>query len=157
MADLLVKLYELDRYRESCRVPAGIAVRTAMPYEASRVARWVTRRFGEKWADEVRGCFARQPVSCVLALAEASLLGFACHDATLRGFFGPVGVDPGARGRGVGRALTWAALDGLRARGYGYAIIGAAGDIGFYVKGFGALPIPDSSPGPYVKAIDEDA
>jgi hypothetical protein len=45
----------------------------------------------------------------------------------------------------------------LRARGYGYAIIGAAGDIGFYVKGFGALPIPDSSPGPYVKAIDEDA
>jgi ribosomal protein S18 acetylase RimI-like enzyme len=155
--DLLVKLYELDRYRERARVPEGVVVRNAMPYEASRVARWVAKRFGEKWSDEARACFSRQPVSCVLALSGNRLLGFACHDATLRGFFGPVGVDVAARGRGIGRALAWAAFDGLRARGYGYAIVGAASEVRFYVEGFGALPIPDSTPGPYVAALDEDA
>lgn len=155
--DLLVKLYDLDGYRERCRPPPGVALRAAMPYEASRVARWVTRRFGEKWSDEVRACFARQPVSCVLALSQDTLLGFACHDATLRGFFGPIGVDPQVRGRGIGRALAWAAFDGLRARGYAYAIVGAAGETGFYEAGFGALPIPDSTPGPYAKAVDEEA
>jgi GNAT superfamily N-acetyltransferase len=154
--DLLVKLYELDLYREASRPPADVRLRVAMPYEASRVTRWAARRFGEKWSDEVHVCFARQPVSCVLALRDEALLGFACHDATMRGFFGPVGVEASERGRGIGRALAWAAFDGLRQRGYGYAIVGAASEVEFYVRGFGAMPIADSTPGPYVAAVRDE-
>jgi GNAT superfamily N-acetyltransferase len=154
--DLLVKLYDLDHVRAACRVPEGVVLRDAMPYERSRVAHWVERRFGDKWADEARACFSRQPVSCALAVRGDVLLGFACHDATLRGFFGPIGVEADERGRGLGRALAWAAFDGLRRRGYGYAIVGAANSVEFYVKNFAALPIPDSTPGPYVVPVRED-
>ncbi len=149
--DLLVSLYRLDRWREACRAPDGVVVRTAMPYERSPLARWVARRFGEKWADEACASFARQPVSCALAVRGDVLLGFACHEATLPGFFGPIGVD------GLGRALAWAAFDGLRQRGYAYAIVGGASSAEFYVKNFAALPIPDSTPGAYSPAVRDGA
>jgi hypothetical protein len=37
----------------------------------------------------------------------------------------------------------------MRAQGYGYAIIGAAGPVDFYAKAVNAVAIPDSWPGVY--------
>ncbi|MGA8053142.1 MAG: GNAT family N-acetyltransferase [Burkholderiales bacterium] len=155
MPDLLVKLYELDRYREACAAPAGVTVRRGMAHEKSQAVRWVGTHFGAQWADETSVCFARQPVTCFLAVCRGYLEGFACHDATLRGFFGPIGVAAEARRRGVGRALAWAALDGLRAAGYGYAIIGSAGELDFYVRCCGAIEIPGSVPGVYAPKLSD--
>ena len=77
------------------------------------------------------------------------MLGFACYDATAKGFFGPTGVLEAARGTGIGSALLMASLHAMRDEGYGYAIIGGVGPAEFYEKICGAVKIDGSSPGIY--------
>ena len=31
---------------------------------------------------------------CFIATENGKLIGFACYDATAKGFFGPIGIDP---------------------------------------------------------------
>lgn len=158
MPDLLVPLYKLDpaQPRLDALRAEGIVVRRAYPFDLSRTRRFITRHFSEGWADEAEAAFARLPITCYLAIHEKTVIGFACVEATARGFFGPTGVDPAFRGKGVGAALLLAALHGLREQGYAYGIIGGAGPVDFYVKAAGAIPIPDSAPGIYVDMLGPD-
>ena len=158
MPDLLVPLYRLPpaQPRIDALRAAGVVIRRAYPFDLSRARRFITRHFSEGWADEAEAAFARLPITCYLAVHDKRVVGFACVEATARGFFGPTGVDPAFRGRGVGAALLVAALHGLREQGYAYGIIGAAGPADFYVKTVGAIPIPDSTPGIYVDMLGPD-
>ncbi len=151
MADMLVKLYDLPdpaphlaRLREQ-----GINIRHARTYEMSPVIDWVREVFAQNWADEAAACFARHPVSCLIAVHDGALLGFACYEATCRNYLGPMGVSDSARGRGIGAALLLAALRGLADLGYAYAVIGGVGPRDFYTRTCGAIEIPDSTPGIY--------
>jgi predicted N-acetyltransferase YhbS len=153
MPDMLVKLYadtlpplepELKRMRE-----AGVIVRRARPYEISRVAEFVGKHFAVTWADEISVGYANKPTTVYIAIRDGEVVGFGACECTCRGFFGPTGVDPAERGKGVGRALLIACLHGLREMGYAYAIIGAAGPTDFYAKAVGAIAIEGSSPGIY--------
>ncbi|HTL50979.1 MAG TPA: GNAT family N-acetyltransferase [Planctomycetota bacterium] len=149
MNDMLVKLYNLPPVlpylEQMARV--GIEIRRALPPEKHLVLEFVRKHFQQRWADETDVAFMRQPVSCFIALRKDKLLGFADYDATCRAFFGPTGVDEKERGKGIGKALLFAALHGLREQGYGYGIIGSAEVPEFYAKTVGATVIPDSSPG----------
>lgn len=158
MPDLLVPLYKLPPVADKLDTlrAEGIAVRRAHPFDLSRTRRFIARHFTESWADEAEAAFARQPITCWLAVHEKRIIGFACADATARGFFGPTGVDETYRGKGIGAALLLAALHGLREMGYGYGIIGAAGPVEFYVKAVNAIPIPDSWPGVYTDLLGKD-
>ena len=147
MADLLVKLYDLQAPKGS--PPEGIVVRRAFVAEKRLVAEWVARRFGERWASECEVAFARQPVACFIATNDFEILGFATHDATARGFFGPTGVAEEARHRGIGRALLNVTLQAMADQGYAYGIIGATTSVEFYQREVGAIEIPDSTPGFY--------
>jgi len=151
MPDMLVKLYELPTANAAAERLAtlGVDVRRALAPEKWIVAPWVRAQFSEYWVSECEAAFARQPVACFIAVQDTRVLGFACYDATLKGFFGPTGVAPDERGRGVGRALLIAALQAMRAEGYGYAIIGAVGPAEFYAKAAGATLIEGSRPGIY--------
>lgn len=152
MGDMLVKLYALpDAGPATARIrAAGYDIKRPLPPERRAVARWVESHFGERWAGEAETAFSRVPVSCHLAVdATGQICGFACHDVTFRGFFGPAGVAQELRGRGLGSALLLTALHSLAAAGYAYAVIGGSGDDGFYAKAAGAVPIADSEPGPY--------
>ncbi|MBR1267300.1 GNAT family N-acetyltransferase [Bradyrhizobium sp. AUGA SZCCT0222] len=149
--DMLVKLYALpdsrpayDRLRG-----AGIVMRRALAPEKHKVTGWVRQNFSEAWASETDVAFSRQPVSCFIAIREKNIIGFACHDATCRNFFGPTGVDPKARQGGVGKALLFACLEDMRQQGFGYAIIGGVGPAEFYSKAVGAVAIEGSEPGIY--------
>ncbi len=151
MPDMLVKLYNLtdvnpdvNRLHEQ-----GVEIRRALVPEKHIVVQWVREQFNEHWASECEITFTHAPVSCFVAVENDRILGFACYDATMKNFFGPTGVDKKERGRGVGRALLIAALQAMRAEGYGYAIIGGVGPAAFYAKAVGALLIEDSSPGIY--------
>ena len=93
--------------------------------------------------------FGRQPISCFIAVREARILGFACHDVTFRNFFGPTGVKLEVRKNGIGTGLLFACLEDMRQQGYGYAIIGGVGPMAFYSKAVGAVPIEGSEPGIY--------
>jgi GNAT superfamily N-acetyltransferase len=155
MPDMLVKLYELPPLEPLLaeQRDRGVLIRRALSPEKHHVTAWVGRHFSAFWVSECEAAFSRSPLSCFLALADGRLVGFACHDVTFKGFFGPTGVSEAARGRGIGHALLLASLHDLRAMGYAYAVIGAAGPTEFYKKAVNAIEIPDSQPGPYAHLL----
>ena len=149
--DMLVKLYALPDSRPAYDrlLQAGIVLRRALAPEKHKVTGWVRQNFSEAWASEVDVAFSRQPVSCFIAIREKNIVGFACHDAACRNFFGPTGVDPKVRNGGIGKALLFACLEDMRQQGFGYAIIGGVGPAEFYTKAVGAVAIDGSEPGIY--------
>ena len=151
MPDMLVKLYELPDASPHMKRQAegGVEIRRALTPEKHLVLDWIRATFGPAWASECDAAFAHHPVSCFIAVENAKVLGFACYDATLKGFFGPTGVAESARGRGIGTALLLCCLHAMHAEGYGYAIIGGGGAADFYAKKVGAIPIEGSKPGIY--------
>ncbi len=156
--DMLVPLYRLPASTplvEKLR-GAGITLRHANTFEISLLRGFIEKHFTRGWADEVSSAFRQMPATCIIAIHEKKIIGFAAYDCTRKGYFGPTGVDPAFRGQGLGTALLLAALEGLLHLGYGYAIIGAAGPSDFYVKTVGAIPIPDSIPGAYADPLDQN-
>lgn len=151
MIDMLVKLYDLpDSTALSLRVEeADVTLRRARAFEKHTVAQFARTHFSEKWASEVEVAITRQPVTCFIATREKSILGFACFDTTMRGFFGPTGVIEEARGLGLGKLLLLRSLEALREAGHAYGIIGGVGPREFYEKACGAIEIPGSDPGVY--------
>jgi hypothetical protein len=151
LADLLIKLYELPTfdsiYTEMPDSP--LVVRPARAYEKKAVVDFVRHGFGDGWASECDVAFANRPISCHIATERGDISGFACYDSTARGFFGPIGVEAGARGRGIGRLLLLSCLRTMATLGYGYAVVGYAGCREFYVNTVGAVEIPGSAPGVY--------
>ena len=133
---------------------AGVTIRRPLAPEARLVTQWVAETFGNGWSSETAVALSRQPPSCFIATRERRLIGFACHESIVRGFFGPTGVAEEARGLGIGHALLLASLSDLKAMGYGYAVIGDVGPSAFYEKTVGAMPIPDSAPGIYAGMLD---
>jgi GNAT superfamily N-acetyltransferase len=154
--DMLVKLYDLpdsgaafEQLRKQ-----GIRIRRALAPEKHTVAAWVRENFAEGWASEAEIAFARQPIACFIAIRGGRIVGFACHDATCRNFFGPTGVEPKARKHGVGTGLLFACLEAMRQQGFGYAIVGGVGPTAYYSKAVGAIPIEGSEPGVYGELLD---
>jgi predicted N-acetyltransferase YhbS len=150
MIDMLVRLYDLpDSGELYARVAAeGVTLRRARAFEKHTLAAFA-RTFSEKWASEVEVALSRQPVACFIATRDKRVIGFACYDTTMRGFFGPTGVAEEARGLGLGKALLFKSLEALRDTGHAYAIIGGVGPKEFYAKVCGAIEIPGSDPGIY--------
>ncbi|MGE9271442.1 MAG: GNAT family N-acetyltransferase [Verrucomicrobiales bacterium] len=155
MIDMLVRLYDLPDSSELCvRVAEqGVVVRRARAFEKHSVEEFVGAHFSPKWVSEVAVAMSRQPVACWVATKQSEVVGFACYDTTLRGFFGPTGVAESARGTGVGKALLMRCLESLREQGYAYGIIGGVGPREFYEKACGAIEIPGSDPGTYTDLL----
>lgn len=155
MIDMLVRLYDLpDSSALYAEIAAsGVTLRRARAFEKHTVAAFARANFSEKWVSEVEVAITRQPVACFIATRDREILGFACFDTTQRGFFGPTGVSPDARGQGLGKALLMKALEALREIGYAYAIIGGVGPREFYTNACGAIEIPGSEPGTYVDLL----
>ncbi len=149
--DMLVKLYELKRdpALDSRMTSQGVTIRRVLVPELPALTSWIEPRFGAGWAAEATAAAMRQPTTCFIAIQAGELIGFACHEATAKGFFGPTGVDQAARGNGVGHALLLETLLDMHAQGYPYGVIGGAGPMDFYSKSVGAIPIEGSDPGIY--------
>ncbi len=155
MADLLVKLYDLppsaqalEKLREE-----GIEIRRAIGPEKHAVVEWAEKKFSRSWASECDVALSAQPVTCFIAIKEKQLIGFACYDSTLKGFFGPIGLDESVKKKGLGKALLIRTLEAMRDAGYGYAAIGWAGPVEFFRKTVGATVIEGSEPGVYKNLI----
>lgn len=151
MPDMLVKLYDLPEIESTRQYEnrTGVTVRRAIGPEKHVVSEWAAKHFSKGWASEVEVAFSRSPITCLVAVEDGKLLGFACYDATAKGFFGPTGVDEKERGRGIGKMLFLQTLEMMRLDSYGYAVIGGAGPTEFYAKTANATVIDGSKPGVY--------
>jgi hypothetical protein len=150
---------------EHVDLPTGTArISRALAADTRRVLRFVETSVTDHWPDEsadswlgeTAAALANRPPTCFVAVQERNLLGFACFDATAKGYFGPTGVLREHQQHGVGHALLLDTLHAMRYAVYGYAIIGwpARSAAGFYEHTVNAWPIPGSSPGIYQRLID---
>lgn len=157
MVDMLVRLYALpDGAPLRQRVAEqGVTVRLCRPFDMHAAEEWIARTFSTRWVSEFQVAMAHQPCGCVVATQNRKVVGFACYDATARGFIGPMGVDPELRQGGVGKALLVTALEQMRAIGYAYAVIGGTGPQDFYARTVGATVIEGSDPGFYTDILPE--
>ena len=159
MPDMLVKLYDIPDVDPVMvkMFTMGVQIRRSMAAEKLQVLAWVQNEFDTPyWTSECDVAFSRQPVSCFIAVKDDAILGFACYDTTLKGFFGPTGVSEEARGFQIGRALLLKALHSMKQEGYGYAIIGAVSDENskFYKTVARATIIENSTPGIYAGILN---
>jgi GNAT superfamily N-acetyltransferase len=155
MPDLLVPLYKLPPREEGTAsvLKTGIILRRSNSFERASITDFVRTHFSQGWADETEVTFARQPITSFIAIEGKKIVGFAAYEATCKAYFGPTGVDPAYRGRGIGKALLIESLWGLRDLGYAYGIIGAAGPVAFYQKSVNAVVIEGSVPGIYAHLL----
>jgi GNAT superfamily N-acetyltransferase len=152
MPDMLVRLYALPDHHKPLK--GGYVVRRAAAYDKAAMLQWISQHFSTQWASEADVAFSRQPISCFIALHQDRVVGFACYEATCRGFFGPSGVLEVYRGQSLGTVLLLESLRSMKEMGYAYAIIGGVGPKDFYAKAVGAIEIPDSTPGMYTAPLE---
>ncbi len=99
----------------------GIAVRPATPSDIVPVLDFAREHFSWDWHREASGVlgdlFAGDPrqVGLLVAARGPEILGYAQHRAER---FGPFGVRPDQRGRGIGRVLLAETLRAMRAAQY---------------------------------------
>lgn len=154
MTDLLVKLYGFDLAQraydaEKSLIAKGIEIKRASIIDKTEILEFVAREFPNEsaWQNECEYALFNNPTSCHIAVQNRKVIGFACYDATAKGFFGPTGVAAGQQGNGIGAALLLKSLNSMKEAGYAYAIIGWVAEVkGFYEKVADAIEIPDSPP-----------
>ena len=144
MPDIICPLYELPDYRDLLEKLAeqNIVIRPARPWDREPLRKFISERFSQGWVDETLLGLNHTPSTSLIALKDNKIIGFAGYECSARGFFGPTGVDTSCRGLGVGKALFYEAMKGLRDLGYVYAIIGAAGPVDFYLKSMKGMVLP---------------
>jgi GNAT superfamily N-acetyltransferase len=166
MTDMLVKLYNVKPDHALIARLEGqqITIKRVLAPDSLRVIRFIEtsadthwpQESKESWMGECAAALANHPPTCFVAVQQHTIIGFACYNATAKGYFGPTGVLREAQGKGVGKALLITSLLAMWDEGYGYAIIGwpARSAMGFYVKTVQAQVIEDSSPGIYRRLVD---
>lgn len=140
--DLLVDLNQVNYTFETT-----VLIKRVLSPNADEVVDFITTNFSKKWGSEAKAALYKAHSSCFIAVSEKRIIGFACYDATAKGFFGPIGVDETIRGKNVGKALLLKSLEGMKFEGYQYAIIGGVSDsvFDFYAKSCGAIKIENST------------
>jgi N-acetylglutamate synthase-like GNAT family acetyltransferase len=118
--DMIASLQNLPEVQ----VADGIKIKRAFVGEKDDILEFVESKFGKHWRGEVEHALMQESQKCFIATENGKLIGFACYDATAKGFFGPIGIDPDKRGGNVGKALLVRTLSAMREYGYAYAIIG---------------------------------
>ena len=157
--DMLVNLSRLEYdyyYEQEKKLFDARGIKIIRPLSPSfyLITEFIRKNFSIGWESETTAAFYNKPVSLFVAADnEKKIVGFACYDATARGFFGPTGVLESARGQGIGAALTRRCMADMWEQGYGYAIIGGAGPTEFYAKAVRAIEIPDDKPSVYSRML----
>jgi predicted GNAT family acetyltransferase len=159
MPDMLVNLYQIKDEIPNIKEleNSGVVIKRALAPDKHKIIEYVRNTFDDWWASECDVAFSNKPISCFIAVKNKNVIGFACYDATGKGYFGPTGVTEENRGKGIGNALLLKSLLSMKEEGYGYAIIGWTDDaIEFYKKAVRATVIENSTPGIYKRMINID-
>ena len=128
--DIIANLNRLPDYD----LPEGVKIKRVFPADRGKVLAFIREHLSENWVYESEYAMLQQPAKCFIATENGKIRGFACYDASARGFFGPIGVDESQRGRNLGKALLLRTLAAMREYGYGYAIIGWVGSAEMFYR-----------------------
>jgi GNAT superfamily N-acetyltransferase len=112
----------------------GVEVRKAGPEDRERVGKWVEEKFSPFWRTEVEMALAAEDGGVLVAESGGAILGFSAYGALRPDFFGPIGVDPSARGGGIGTVLLFETLKLMRAEGVRVATIPWTTHLTFYAQ-----------------------
>lgn len=160
MADMIVKLYNMDRVcdLEDELLKSGIRIKRALAPDKKRIVEFSKTCGDEDYSDEVETAFSNNPVTCYIAAKEKRIIGFACFEVTAKDFFGPMAVLKEERKKGIGKALLLKSLHSMEEMGYAYAIIGwpTKSAIPFYERCVDAKMIEEKSSGVYTRMIGID-
>lgn len=142
--DLLVDLHDVI-YQEP--KDKAVLIKRVLSPDSDRVVSFIAKEFNDSWASEAKAGLYKPNPTCFIAVKDETVIGFACYDATAKGFFGPLGVSEKARGLGIGGTLVQRSLLAMKEDGYAYAIIGGVSERTkpFYDKVCnGVMAIPNS-------------
>lgn len=141
--DMIVGLYNLPEINTA----DNIKIKRAFVGDKETILKFVEDNFQRNWVYEVEHSLMQEVSKCFIATENGKVIGFACYDASARGFFGPIGVVPNRRNEKIGNALLIRTLHAMREFGYGYAIIGWVSEAEmFYRKTVGAEYIKGGNP-----------
>lgn len=140
--DLLVDLYQ-QNFKTS---HVDYKIKRILSTDGDQMIQFIVERFSPRWASEVKSALYKANPSCFIATSGQQIIGFACYDATAKGFFGPMGVDENHRRKGIGASLILHCLEAMYFDGYAYAIIGGVSERTqpFYYNVCKAIPIDNS-------------
>lgn len=139
MASLLVNLYD-EKLNEGIDIKLddnNIYIKRLLSPNSDLLVEFIKEnKFDQRWISEVKAAIYKPNPTCFIAVSNKKIIGFACYDATAKGYFGPTGVSEKYRGKNIGQKLFINSLYAMRNDGYGYAVIGGAGKniINFYSK-----------------------
>ena len=131
---------DLTRLPVSGPVAPGYRIERARAVDSAAVEQLLGAHW-PSWQDEVASSLSREPPALFLAWDDQDrVAAFSAHDGNNRGtgWFGPMGTDPGHRGRGLGRALLLRSLEDFRRAGMDEAVIPWVGPVDFYREAVGA-------------------
>lgn len=150
--DLIVDLHQIDFNQKKSEAK----IKRALSPNIDKIVDYVGKNFNMSWASEIKAALYQPHPTCFIAVIDKQLVGFACYDATAKGFFGPTGVSEEYRQKGIGTALLIHCLEAMLFDGYSYAIIGGVrGALEFYKQKVNAIPIPNSKQ-VYRRLIERD-
>lgn len=110
-----------------------ITVRRAAASDKEKVLKWIDKVF-PVWNAEVSESFSHDKPAIFIAESGGKIKGFSVHEVNNKGtgWFGPMGTDDSARGKGIGKVLLLKSLQDLKDMGFVKAIIPWVGPIPFY-------------------------
>lgn len=141
LPDSAVDLEVQLRNNDQVRAPDEPDIARATPGDQPAALEFINGQFGRAWRVEVERAFEHPRPTLFIARRRGQIVGFSAHDCNNRGlgFFGPEGVVPEERGRGLGRNLLLASLADLRDMGFERTIIAWAAAHDFYRRVAGAV------------------
>ncbi len=107
------------------------AIRKAGPKDVAGLETFMRGNF-PYWLWEVMTGVKKGAV--FIASRQGTIVGFACANATQKGWFGPMGTAEDQRGQGLGRLLLWKCLELMKTQGLKTARIPWVGPVPFYAR-----------------------
>lgn len=112
----------------------GFKIYRPVPEEEEEVTAWVKKVFSPFWAYEARMAFRNPEPTIWIAKKDGEIAGFSVYSALEPEWFGPIGVDPEKRGKGLGTVLLYKSLLSMRLLGERLIVIPWTEHLFFYTQ-----------------------
>ncbi len=113
----------------------GFIIKRAAKNERGKVMDFIRKDF-TSWEAEVSEAFYNEPISLHICIYEKKVVGFSAYDTNNKGtgWFGPMGVTPVTRGKGIGGILCQLCLRDIAMQGHRTSVIPWVGPVYFYSR-----------------------